>query len=45
MPDDWGGFRLVPTRYEFWQSREDRLHDRLQYSRSRAGWARVRLAP
>ncbi len=45
VPDVWGGFRLTPERFEFWQHREDRLHDRLQY-RQRAGeWVLERLAP
>jgi pyridoxamine 5'-phosphate oxidase len=41
----WGGFRLAPERYEFWQHRDDRLHDRLQYTHSGGAWERVRLAP
>jgi len=45
VPEHWGGFRVVPERYEFWQSRADRLHDRLQYVRTDGGWGRVRLAP
>ncbi|MGN6167344.1 MAG: pyridoxamine 5'-phosphate oxidase [Solirubrobacteraceae bacterium] len=46
LPDSWGGFRLVPERFEFWQHREDRLHDRLRYSRGRdGGWQLERLAP
>ena len=45
LPEHWGGFRLRPETYEFWQHREDRLHDRLLYSRSGDGWAMQRLAP
>jgi pyridoxamine 5'-phosphate oxidase len=46
VPERWGGFRVRPLSYEFWQQREDRLHDRLRYSRdSSGGWALERLAP
>jgi pyridoxamine 5'-phosphate oxidase len=46
IPDWWGGQRLSPESYEFWQHREDRLHDRLRYSRAPdGGWVIVRLAP
>ena len=46
MPENWGGFRLAPERFEFWQHREDRLHDRLLYTRRPGdGWQRDRLAP
>ena len=44
-PDWWGGFLLRPQSYEFWQHREDRLHDRLRYEPDGAGWRIVRLAP
>jgi pyridoxamine 5'-phosphate oxidase len=45
-PEFWGGLRLVPVRVEFWQGREDRLHDRLCYVRRGAGdWRIERLAP
>src|SRR6185436_234828 len=44
-PPHWGGYRLVPQRLEFWQGRADRLHDRLLYTRKRAGWKIERLAP
>jgi len=46
LPENWGGFRLVPERLEFWQHREDRLHDRLRYTRDHhGGWRLERLAP
>lgn len=45
IPGSWGGFRLVPEEFEFWQHREDRLHDRLGYSREDGGWRVQRLAP
>ena len=46
MPAAWGGFRIIPDSFEFWQHREDRLHDRLLYTRSDSGgWRLVRLAP
>lgn len=45
-PPHWGGYRLVPDRWEFWQGRKSRLHDRLCYTRQDDGhWLRQRLAP
>ncbi|HXF66385.1 MAG TPA: pyridoxamine 5'-phosphate oxidase [Burkholderiales bacterium] len=45
-PPHWGGYRLRPAAIEFWQSREDRLHDRILYRRGHDGrWRIVRLAP
>ena len=44
-PPHWGGYRVLPQRIEFWQGRADRLHDRLLYTRSGAGWRIQRLAP
>jgi pyridoxamine 5'-phosphate oxidase len=44
-PPHWGGFLVVPSRVEFWQSRPDRLHDRLIYHRAGGGWSVVRLQP
>jgi len=45
MPDFWGGYLIVPDAIEFWQSRENRLHDRLRYRRSEEGWTLERLSP
>jgi pyridoxamine 5'-phosphate oxidase len=45
LPPHWGGFRLVPNAYEFWEHAENRLHDRVRYERDGDGWTRVRLAP
>ncbi len=44
-PPHWGGFRLVPDRWEFWQGRKSRLHDRLRYRLDGGAWVRERLAP
>jgi len=44
-PPHWGGFRLLPARFEFWQGRMDRLHDRFAYARRGDGWMVGRLAP
>jgi pyridoxamine 5'-phosphate oxidase len=44
-PPHWGGFRLQPDAWEFWQGRKSRLHDRLRYSLDGEGWVRERLAP
>jgi pyridoxamine 5'-phosphate oxidase len=45
LPPGWGGFRLSATTFEFWQQREDRLHDRLRYRRQDGAWLIERLAP
>jgi len=44
-PPHWGGYRLVPDRWEFWQGRKSRLHDRLRYRQDGTAWVRERLAP
>ena len=44
-PPWWGGYRLVPHAWEFWQGRGARMHDRLRFTRTDAGWTRERLAP
>jgi pyridoxamine 5'-phosphate oxidase len=44
-PEGWGGFRLTPEAVEFWQHRDDRLHDRFLYARVGGGWEIRRLAP
>jgi pyridoxamine 5'-phosphate oxidase len=45
LPPHWGGFRLVPDSYEFWEHRDNRLHDRFRYRRERGGWTIERLSP
>ncbi len=45
LPDFWGGFRLIPKEFEFWQGRVNRLHDRIVYQKKNDAWKIVRLAP
>jgi len=44
-PPHWGGYRLLPDRWEFWQGRRSRLHDRVRYQLDAGRWMRQRLAP
>jgi pyridoxamine 5'-phosphate oxidase len=44
-PEYWKGYVLSPRRIEFWQNRENRLHDRMEFMRSRDGWSAMRLSP
>ncbi len=44
-PDHWGGYRVVPDAYEFWQGRPSRMHDRIAYAREGSEWRIRRLAP
>jgi len=45
LPDHWGGYRIVPVEFEFWQGRESRLHDRLRYRKQGDLWRLERLSP
>lgn len=45
LPEFWGGYRLAPDRIEFWQGRENRLHDRLLFEKRQEEWTVARLAP
>lgn len=44
-PFSWGGLRLIPEHFEFWQGRTSRLHDRIVFEQAESGWKTVRLAP
>lgn len=44
-PEHWGGLRLVPTYFEFWQGQSSRLHDRIIFEKSESNWIKKRLAP
>lgn len=45
LPDNWGGLKLIPNYFEFWQGRENRLHDRICYKKKKWGWEIFRLSP
>ncbi len=45
LPEDWGGYLVKPTSFEFWQGQADRLHDRFQYKLDNGQWEIQRLAP
>jgi pyridoxamine 5'-phosphate oxidase len=45
VPEHWGGFRVEPQEYEFWEHRDDRLHDRFRYTRAGERWTIERLSP
>ena len=45
LPENWGGIRIIPTRFEFWQGRDNRLHDRFEYILQNDQWLSQRLAP
>jgi pyridoxamine 5'-phosphate oxidase len=45
LPEAWGGYRLVPDAFEFWQGQPNRLHDRFRYTRRQDGWLVQRLSP
>jgi pyridoxamine 5'-phosphate oxidase len=45
LPPHWGGYRVLPEAIEFWEHRENRLHDRIRYTRARGGWHVERLSP
>jgi pyridoxamine 5'-phosphate oxidase len=45
MPENWGGYKLVPNKFEFWQGRRDRLHDRICYEKFNNDWKIFRLQP
>ncbi len=45
LPDFWGGYRVIPEAFEFWQGRPSRLHDRIKFTKKENEWEIVRLAP
>ena len=45
LPSFWGGYRVLPDLFEFWQGRASRMHDRFQYTRAEGAWVIERLAP
>jgi pyridoxamine 5'-phosphate oxidase len=44
-PENWGGYKLIPTKFEFWQGRQDRLHDRICYEKVNDAWKIYRIQP
>ena len=44
-PPNWGGYKLLPTRFEFWTHKDNRRHDRVQYDRAGAAWKKSKLYP
>ncbi len=44
-PADWGGYLIEPYSFEFWQGRQSRLHDRIEYKKDNGQWAKIRLQP
>jgi pyridoxamine 5'-phosphate oxidase len=44
-PENWGGYKLIPNKFEFWQGRRDRLHDRICYEKNKNDWKIYRLQP
>ena len=44
-PENWGGYKLIPSKFEFWQGRRDRLHDRIVYEKVKNDWKIYRLQP
>ena len=44
-PQHWGGYKVIPDEFEFWQGRDNRLHDRIQYYREQKAWMHRRIAP
>ena len=45
LPDFWGGYKVIPETFEFWQGQPNRLHDRIYYSKHEEDWNIQRLAP
>jgi len=45
LPENWGGFRIIPENFEFWQGRTSRLHDRIFYKKNKDSWEKLRLEP
>jgi len=45
MPESWGGYKVIPERFEFWQGRRSRLHDRIRFDLENEAWIKCRLSP